>query len=305
MDNKANECCHSSVEDETTDSDFGLAMIAEKLGKSSALSLYWEGAAEENKGNIDGAISFYRRAFRLWPSLDSIPDGGIPRGVREEAMKAGIALQIASVDVALARTSKVMKSPLLLINDDLTDINTVLAQIEAIESAEVNNPENKTHVCKVCTFLNNPPGFLAQHELAHVLEKMIGFAERAWAEADWTGDSTTPGPLYSIQGGLRSLSIRVVEHWRYDVGGALLDPVHYDVDSVITIIGLLADNNDFDGGILRTNEPGDIQLEHEMKQRDVICFLSHKYHNITPITRGTRRSLVIELWQGGVGHLGR
>ena len=31
---------------------------------------------------------------------------------------------------------------------------------------------------------------------------------------------------------------------------------------------------------------------------DCVCFVSHKYHNVTPVTAGSRRSFVIEMWQG-------
>lgn len=102
-----------------------------------------------------------------------------------------------------------------------------------------------------------------------------------------------------------SLSIRVVEHWHYDVGGGLVDNYHYDTDSVITIVALLSDASDFDGGTFRTFEHDGTHLEHPMLQGDVICFLSHKYHNIVALTRGIRRSMVVELWQGGIGHDGR
>ena len=69
--------------------DFGISKIAEYFGKCEALAQYWEGASKENQGDIDGAIELYKRAFRSWPSLDSITDGGLPRGIREDALKAG------------------------------------------------------------------------------------------------------------------------------------------------------------------------------------------------------------------------
>jgi hypothetical protein len=51
--------------------DFGLSRIAQHLGESQtqALALYWEGAARESdKGDVEGAIKLYRRAFKLWPA---------------------------------------------------------------------------------------------------------------------------------------------------------------------------------------------------------------------------------------------
>jgi predicted 2-oxoglutarate/Fe(II)-dependent dioxygenase YbiX len=47
-------------------------------------------------------------------------------------------------------------------------------------------------------------------------------------------------------------------------------------------------------------------LDHPMEVGDAVCFVSHKFHNVLPVTRGTRRSMVIELWQGGnSGYTGR
>ena len=110
--------------------------------------------------------------------------------------------------------------------------------------------------------------------------------------------------IYSVCRTLR-YACRVIEHWEYEVGGGLPDDYHYDTDSVLTLVALLSEASDFDGGTFRTYECGDTQLEHTLNQGDVICFLSHKYHNIVPLTRGVRKSLVVELWQGGVGHEGR
>ena len=39
---------------------------------------------------------------------------------------------------------------------------------------------------------------------------------------------------------------------------------------------------------------------HQMETGDAVCFvMSHKYHNVTPITSGVRHSMVIELYVGG------
>lgn len=88
-----------------------------------------------------------------------------------------------------------------------------------------------------------------------------------------------------------------MELWEYEIGGGLVDPVHYDENSVITLVALLSDD-DLEGGNFRTNESDGTQLVHPMSKGDVICFLSHKYHNITPVLKGSRSSLVMELWQG-------
>ncbi len=153
--------------------------------------------------------------------------------------------------------------------------------------------------------MNNPPNFAIRKYAPRPLSKMLKFANRAWTQANWCGDADTPGPLYNFKGGLSSLSLRVVEHWKYDIGGGLVDPLHYDVDSVITIVALLSRQEDFEGGDFRTNECDGTQLLHPMTKGDVICFVSHKYHNVTTVTKGSRKSFVIELWQGASGQAGR
>jgi hypothetical protein len=291
----------------TVPDDYGLSKIAAHLGNGEAVTLYWEGAAKEQIGDIPGAMSLYKRAYRIWPALDSIYQAGLPCDVREEAEAANFSScdLLGIVNVAAARASQVMHAPALLNTSDLQDIEAVRNIIAAAETPLVNNPQNATHKKKICTFLNNPPHYYMRTHAPHVLEKMLRFGRRAWADANWSGDADTPGPLYVITDGMPSLSIRVAEHWEYTVGGGLVDPLHYDVDSVLTLVALLSDENDFTGGTFRTLEADNSQLEHPMTQGSVICFISHKYHNIVPVTKGIRRSFVMELWQGGLGHMGR
>jgi hypothetical protein len=286
--------------------DFGLSRIASQLGKSEALKLYWDGAAKEEEGDAIGAVALYKRAFRIWPALDSVTFGGLPIGVREEAELAGIRCQLDIIDVAKSRDSKVILSPKLFGPSDLKTIDQVLNNIYKNETVFENNPENVTHQHKECTFLNNPPHYPITTEAPDIIAKLLSFAQEAWITGNWSGDNESPGPLYALQGGVSNLSIRVIEHWKYSIGGGLIDPLHYDVDSILTIVVLLSNATDFDGGIFRTFESDNItHQEYQMEQGDALCFVSHKFHNIVPITRGIRRSLVMELWQGESGHEGR
>lgn len=315
----------------TVPDDYGLYKIAEHLGtrQTVAVTFYWEGAEREQMGDISGAMKLYQRAYRTWAALDSIYEAGLPRDVRQEAEAANFSScgLLGVVNVTDAQASQVMYAPALLTTSDLQDIGAVLKGMTATgETALINNPQNCTHEKKVCTFLNNPETWAMRTHTPHVLSKMIGFARQAWQEADWSGDVNSPGPLYTMScsgtpsstdtgshstknDGLQvlipPLSIRVAEHWKYSVGGGLVDPHHYDVDSVLTVVALLSDETTFEGGTFRTLESDDSQLEHPMAQGDVICFVSHKYHNVAPVTTGTRCSFVMELWQGGLGHMGR
>jgi len=291
------------------DDDYGLLKIARHLGKEKAVELYWQGVQKEGNNDVSGAIASYKHSYRLWPALDSITLGGLPQAVRQEAksVEGSIFEEILMdvIEVPEARASRVMHCASLLNSMDLHSINMVRDKILEQEDLRVNNPQNATHTGKVCVFMNNFPACPIYHQAPAVVGKMLAFAQRAWEEGNWGGTKDDPGPLHAITGGVSSLSIRVVEYWTYGEGGGLQDDYHYDTDSVLTIVCLLSDADDYDGGCFRTHESDGTQLKHAMQKGDTICFISHKYHNVTPVIRGTRRSLVMELWQGGVGQMGR
>ena len=166
----------------TVPSDFGLSVVAEHFGKSNAVALYWAGAAKEEEGQVNDAILLYRQAYRLWPALDSVTDGGVPRGVREEAMKAGIAAGnlLTIIDVPSARSSRVVLAPALLSPSCIHAVsdlrNNRISELTPME----NNAENQRHEHKTCTFLNNPPHYMIRKQLPQVLTKMLRFAQQAW-----------------------------------------------------------------------------------------------------------------------------
>jgi hypothetical protein len=286
--------------------DFGLAKIAAYFGKSEALDTYYRGSILESEGNVDGAIKLYSKAYKMWPALDSVPtDGGLPRCVREEVDKVGYVCEgmIAAIDCTLARQSEVVLEKKMLGEDDLNLIDNILNEVQTRESSMENNYQNEGHHNKVCTFLSNPPHNSFQK--TNLLDKILDFAQRAWDKGDYSGNEQKPGPLHALKGGVNSLNLRLVEHWEYSPGGGLVDPEHYDNNSVLTLVCLLSDSSTFEGGTFRTNESNGNMKEYAMNRGDAICFVSHKLHNVVPLVSGKRRSMVIELWEGGEGHQGR
>jgi hypothetical protein len=144
-----------------------------------------------------------------------------------------------------------------------------------------------------------------------VLKKLLRFAQHAWAAEGWSepgaaladiggprcsSSSSVEDGCTAHDGGVGRLRVRVVEHWRYNVSGHLDDALHFDGGSVLTIIAQL--NGGFAGGELSTLEANGSSTLHRLIRGDVACFVSHKYHSITPIITNHRESLVIELWQG-------
>ena len=75
-------------------------------------------------------------------------------------------------------------------------------------------------------------------------------------------------------------------------------PEHYDAGSLVTLDIMLSATSAFAGGAFGTLEADGTITTPRFEQGDAICFVSHKYHCVTPVRAGTREVLVIELWRG-------
>ena len=221
------------------------------------------------------------------------------------------------VPLNLARSTLVRKQSNLLTCEDIQLVHQIATNVRRNNGGDKSNEQNEHHnkSNKTCTFLNKTTPNMPTNpfrELAKpVLGKLLRFAERSWKEEGWSkqggalehvkGPPGSPGG--GEGGGVGCLSIRIIEAWRYEVDGHLDDDRHYDGGSVLTLVTAL--NDDFDGGAFRTFEEDGTHKTHGLEKGDAVCFVSHKYHNVTRVERGVRNSLVIELWQGGGVGLGR
>jgi hypothetical protein len=93
------------------------------------------------------------------------------------------------------------------------------------------------------------------------------------------------------------LNVRCVEFHTYHVGGGLMTEGHKDHGSMLSMSILLSDAEAVEGGRLMTWHCG-VAHRHVMQRGDALLFPSLKTHNVSPITRGVRLALVIELWRG-------
>merc|ERR1712166_617092 len=93
-------------------------------------------------------------------------------------------------------------------------------------------------------------------------------------------------------------ALRVVELHTVGPGGSLPERKHYDEGSLVTIDVMLSPSDDFDGGQLQTLETDGEMHDAVFSQGDATVFVSHKYHSVTPVTRGKRQVLVCEVWSG-------
>ena len=108
--------------------------------------------------------------------------------------------------------------------------------------------------------------------------------------------SAGPLPSASAQQLLSGLEARCVELHEGRAGGSLDDPRHFYNGSVVTVDVMLDDG--FTGGALCTLEADGSMLAHDFAAGDALVFPSYKYHSVTRITGGVRRTLVIEYWRG-------
>lgn len=109
-------------------------------------------------------------------------------------------------------------------------------------------------------------------------------------------------------------ALRTVEFHEYWPGGQLRSRLHYDAGSYYTIdVCLASPSQDFCGGQLATpcleatiSDSPEFHVDHgskfnvinDFEKGDAAIFLSHKYHNVLPVTSGKRMVLVAELWEG-------
>jgi len=106
----------------------------------------------------------------------------------------------------------------------------------------------------------------------------------------------------------KHVTVRLVEYHTYTQGGGLIgegwERRHFDGGSFLTMVVMLSQPGlDFEGGKLvasRTDwdtavleEFVEVELLHP---GDCAVFPSHKYHNVTTVTRGKRHVCVMELW---------
>ena len=83
-----------------------------------------------------------------------------------------------------------------------------------------------------------------------------------------------------------NVNYRVIEYHRYIKGGGLLRKDHFDGGSIMTCVLMLSDpEKDFEGGQLMTWECDHTFKMYSVKQEDMLCFPSHKYHSVSTVTK--------------------
>ncbi|CAE7461601.1 unnamed protein product [Symbiodinium necroappetens] len=244
---------------------------------------------------------------RLEEVMASACDVATPQKVSKRGEKEAVVQNY--VDLLKAQKTPVVKFPSLLSDTDLQQVLRCHRAVLDSGDPAVTNPQNRQHKRKQCLFLHGqavPEEGQLLSRAPGVLRKMLRAAVSAQQEGQWgSAEPDRAGSEVDRDSALsgidvRRCSIRVVELWEYEAGGGLVEEYHFDAGSIVTIVGLVNDKEEFTGGQFQTKEPDGHLQTHELSKGDVICFVSHKYHSITPVTSGKRQALVVELWEGGL-----
>lgn len=128
-------------------------------------------------------------------------------------------------------------------------------------------------------------------------EKTNGLFEKMMFIADVTNQHHFDFEIAGIMHGLQLLeytSNETKQHydWHIDVGGG------NSYGRKISMVVQLSDPSDYEGGELQVDEGKPVTMPKE--RGSVILFPSYMRHRVTPVTRGTRWSLVI--WVQGYTH---
>lgn len=170
---------------------------------------------------------------------------------------------------------------------DEAEVSEVYAAAKAFqhERAEGESTFSRSHRC----FNLHSDGWFAAiyPELsAKIVEGMRSNAPDKWSQ-------------YFEEGELRT---RCVEFHTYVPGGGLMEVAHRDFGSTLTMSILLSAAAEMGGGHFitwKSSRRDRMPVVHDaMVRGDALLFASEKIHNVSPITRGVRNSLVIELWTG-------
>ena len=211
-----------------------------------------------------------------------------------ERYKACVEMPLQNFDEESAQRTQAIRLRGMLTQDDIRDVHRVgnaIAQQQldsTIDRSAWGQPEGTWLV----TFLNTRGAFEA--ELPELYAR-IRAAALAVDRQNW-----------NVSDGIEHINFRVAEYHTVRsqladgqmTRGGLHTKRHCDQGSLITIDILLTDPREIEGGVLQTLEADGELRSHEWEQGDALVFLSHKYHSVSTLTKGTRQVMVCELWQG-------
>ena len=217
-----------------------------------------------------------QRAVQAQQQLKAPPEPTLSSELAERCEAA-----VAEDDgMAEAQRSSVVRLRGLLTDADIEAIHALAARLRGPGS----KPSGKYGGAWDTCYLSAGGAFVAA--LPAIAEKLFRAAREVDAAQGWnllSGKDVAP---------------RVVEYHTVTQHGSLPWARHFDEGSLLTIDCMLSDTAEFGSGAFQTLEPDGTLLAHPFERGDVQIFRSHKYHCVEQVSSGTRRVLVIELWDG-------
>lgn len=226
--------------------------------------------ADNNKNN-EGAIVAARR--RQW--FLSVPDWQ-----REHNLGHDSAQISGAMDVAHAQQTQVVCLEKFLSSSEIESIHTVAQAELASRSKGLEVHSDSWRVLYLQT------DSLFQRKLTAVRQRILDTIHEV--------DSKN----WHLFDNVDHFNIRVAEYHQMDEHGALPDPKHYDLNSLLTMDIMLSGNESFEGGNFQTYEADGRLKQHIFEQGDALVFVSHKYHCVSQVTSGRRNVMVLEFWYG-------
>ncbi len=187
--------------------------------------------------------------------------------------------EVELVPVEVARRTAVKRIPRFLTDQEIDELTATASLVEA----EIGATERPTR----------GGGWSTVYLNAELGRRLPWLRERVFGAASAADDELWGGVLAG-----KAVNLRCAEYHTVTPPGNLAFERHYDHGSLITIDIMLSDATAFEGGAFETSEPGDYMLQHPFEKGDLLLFLSHKYHCVSPVESGTRNVLVAELWEG-------
>ena len=234
-------------------------------------------------------------------SLFALHGGATEAEAEEEATirreyaqyKAAVEMPLTNVDIATAQRTQAVRVRGLLSSEDIEAVRrageaVALRRPDAtIDRSAWGQPNGTWRV----TFLNTDGAFEALLPELHARIRAVALETD---HAHWNASA-----------GVEHLNYRVVEYHTMrstmdgqPTRGGLHTTRHVDQGSLLTIDILLTEPSEIEGGVLQTLESDGELRRHSWEQGDALIFLSHKYHCVSELKRGTRQVLVCEIWQG-------
>ncbi|KAH8064094.1 hypothetical protein JL721_8500 [Aureococcus anophagefferens] len=210
----------------------------------------------------------------LWYVAAPVQEDRRAQEEEESCRKLGLMLPTEAQRTAVARIPGFLSAREC---DDVRDV------VRGLKCATIERSAGGQHVFMgpwTTTYLHTDDQF--RQRLGGLRSRLLAAAvavdgRERWGQLDETAD----------------VNFRTAEYHQYQPGGGLRDARHYDAGSLITMdLMLAAPGADFEGGAFVTPEADGFD------KGDLVLFVSHKYHNVEPVTRGTRVVLVAEPWRG-------